>query len=275
MTRLIAAALLATGAVVSAGQLPDPVIAEVAGTRITLSEFRQWLDASRAQGTYMHGVATLTPEGQERILRTLADQRLFAAAAREEGFDRETATQFLVEQRIAELLADRYRERVIGRPSEPELRAYYAANADVFRTGARVKARHILARTREDAQAALSEVRAGADFAEVARRRSADPASGKNGGDLGWVFRGLMVQAFDAALFSLTDGQVSDVVQTGVGFHVIKADEVNLGALSPFEAIRDDVAERVAAERLAAERTRLSARYGLTIHRELLQRGVK
>ena len=114
MTRVIAALLLASVVVVAAGQQADVVVAEVAGTAITLAQFRQWLDGTRRDRGYLQSVAALTPEGQERILQALVDQRLFAAAARDAGIDKEAATQFVLDQRMAELLADRYRERVLG-----------------------------------------------------------------------------------------------------------------------------------------------------------------
>jgi peptidyl-prolyl cis-trans isomerase C len=274
MTRLIIVLLFAS-MTSAAAQERDLVLAEGAGIRITLSEFQQWLEATRAQGGYLQRVTTLTPEGQQRIFQTLIDQRLFAAAAREAGLDRDLALASENESVTASRLAARHRDRVLGQSGEGDLRAYYAANADKFRSGARVKARHILVKTREEAMSALAEIRSGTDFAELAGRISIDATSRRAGGDLGWVGRGVMVRPFDEALFSLAAGQLSDVIQTGFGFHIITVDEVDRGALAPFDAIRAQVVERVSDELIAAERTRLIARYGLTIHQGLLQRGAK
>lgn len=78
----------------------------------------------------------------------------------------------------------------------------------------------------EEARAALEAVRGGEDFATVARRHSDDPGSRDQGGDLGWFRRGRMVPAFERPAFALRPGQVSNIVETGFGFHIIKVERV-------------------------------------------------
>ncbi|HLV25426.1 MAG TPA: peptidylprolyl isomerase [Gemmatimonadales bacterium] len=80
------------------------------------------------------------------------------------------------------------------------------------------------ARTRADS--ILAELRKGADFAEAARNFSADPGSAVNGGDLGWNRRGVMVPAFDFWMFELPPGQLSPIVETSFGYHIIRVDRV-------------------------------------------------
>lgn len=98
-----------------------------------------------------------------------------------------------------------------------------------------------LAQARERAEALLAELRAGADFAEVARTHSEDPGSAANGGDLGWVEPGLMVPDFERAAFSLGKGELSEVVQTEFGFHIIKVSDIRGGSGAGFEELRDQV----------------------------------
>lgn len=117
-------------------------------------------------------------------------------------------------------------------PSEADVKTFYEKNPDEF-SGAR--ASHILIRpdgfdeaSKTKARAAAEDVakqaRAGADFAELARKHSAD-GSAEQGGDLGFFTRGSMVPEFSKAAFNLQPGQVSDVVETQFGFHVIKLAE--------------------------------------------------
>jgi peptidyl-prolyl cis-trans isomerase D len=119
--------------------------------------------------------------------------------------------------------------------TDREVRAYYDANRAQFRRTAQATftiasiskgaAETDEAAALERAQRVRAEIAGGADFAEVARRESADSVSARQGGDLGSFSRGQMVPAFDQAVFSLPIGQVSQPVQTQFGYHVIQVQE--------------------------------------------------
>jgi len=85
-----------------------------------------------------------------------------------------------------------------------------------------VHARHILVTSEDQAIEVRQQIEGGADFAEIAQQRSADPGSKANGGDLGWFARGVMEDTFQAVAFALEPGQLSSPVQTRNGFHVIQ-----------------------------------------------------
>jgi len=122
-------------------------------------------------------------------------------------------------------------------------------------TGERVKARHILLRVDKDAsfkdksaaRRKLADLRAkivaGADFSEMAQKFSDDKGSAVRGGDLGAFMRGQMVPPFEKAAFSLPVGQVSDIVETDFGFHLILVDEKRAAAKLRYEDVEDDLKE--------------------------------
>lgn len=117
-----------------------------------------------------------------------------------------------------------------------------------------------VAAARAEAEALLDSINAGADFAELARAHSDDPGSVDAGGDLGWFRRGQMVREFEDAAFALFDGQVSDVVESDFGFHIIKVERYRAGErqarhilITPDKTEADIARGRELAEELAEE----------------------
>ena len=123
---------------------------------------------------------------------------------------------------------------------------FYEAHTDQFVQGGSARARHILigvspdadeatkTETRERAEELRQEAQQGADFAELARAHSEDPGSAENGGDLGRVTKGQTVPDFEAALFALEIGGISDVVETPFGFHIIQLLDLEESRTVPF-----------------------------------------
>ncbi len=133
--------------------------------------------------------------------------------------------------------------------SEQELRGAYAASLENFKTPEQIHARHILVATNDKSDADKKTLRAkaediakqakgGANFAELAKKSSDDSGNASNGGDLGTFSRGQMVKPFEDVAFSLKAGEVSGVVETQFGYHIIKVEEKFPSKVTPFEEVR-------------------------------------
>lgn len=144
--------------------------------------------------------------------------------------------------------------------AEEELRAAYEQGIEEFTVPEQVRARHILFRlppdadeatvaaARAEAEALLEEIRAGADFAELAQANS-DDSTADAGGDLGWFGTGRMDPAFEEVAFALEVDEVSEVVQTPFGLHIIRVDGKRPAQVRPFEEVRGQLEQQLAFQR--------------------------
>ncbi len=132
------------------------------------------------------------------------------------SIDRERKTQLAVMLQQSRLIASEYARELSPsyKASEGEIDAYLVKHPELDPQ-----------KTRAQAEDILKRVRAGEDFAKLAKEFSSDPGSKANGGDLGWFGKGQMVKPFEDAAFALKPGEVSGIVESQFGYHIIKLDE--------------------------------------------------
>lgn len=132
--------------------------------------------------------------------------------------------------------------------TDEQIATDYETNKDYYLEPAQVKASHILVRTKEEAQAVLDELKKGADFVELAKARSIDTGTAENGGDLGYFGSGQMVEVFEKAAFALAPGQLSGIVESEYGFHVILCVDKKAEYMPTLEEAREKVIEKIKGE---------------------------
>jgi peptidyl-prolyl cis-trans isomerase D len=170
-----------------------------------------------------------------------------------EYFQANRARYQLPEKRTVKVLQlDNERAKQGMSVSDAERRRYYQDRLDDYRQPERVQASHILFRVADKDPAKLAEARkraedllkllkAGADFADLAKRNSQDTANAPKGGDLGWIVRGQTVPEFEKAAFGLTPGSLSEPVQTEFGIHLIKVAAHEVARLRPLEEVQPEI----------------------------------
>ena len=146
-------------------------------------------------------------------------------------------------------------------PTEGEIKFYYDEHKRDFYEEKKVRARHILfkippkaskeeqEKIKKKAEEVLKEAKEGKDFAELAKKYSEDPGSARKGGDLGFFTYKTMVKPFSEVAFSLKPGEISDLVKTPFGYHIIKVEEVKDAKTLPLEEVKDKIIKKVKRQR--------------------------
>ena len=135
--------------------------------------------------------------------------------------------------------------------TEEEMETYFEENSADFAQAEEVRASHILVEDEATAQEVLDKINAGEDFAELAAEYSTD-STAENGGDLGFFGKGKMVEAFETAAWALEVGQVSDIVQTDFGYHIIKVTDKQEAAEAVYEDCKEEIKDILIEEEMNA-----------------------
>jgi foldase protein PrsA len=136
--------------------------------------------------------------------------------------------------------------------SDEDLKNAYEAQKAQYSTPESVEAAHILVKDENLANDILKQIKAGADFAEMAKKYSIDPGSKNNGGQLGYFRKGQMVPEFEKAAFGLKVGEVSNLVKTNFGYHIIKKTGYKPASIMPLEDVRKNLEAQLKSEKQRA-----------------------
>jgi foldase protein PrsA len=137
--------------------------------------------------------------------------------------------------------------------TEDEVESYYKENKSNFDTPESIEVSHILVEDKETAQEILDKLKSGEDFAELAKEYSTDTATAEKGGELGFITSGEMVEEFEKAAFALKVGEISDIVKTDYGYHIIKATDYKEAKESTYEDSKELAKEAALAEKISSE----------------------
>lgn len=196
-------------------------VAEGDGWSITAKEFREKYDSLPADAIPF----VASPEGKKRYLDSLILREIIYHEAERDGITKEPAVINRIEDAGKKVVIEEYLKRKIEgglSPADSQRDAFYQKNKDAFDNAENIRVRHILVKTKEEAEKINKLLADGEDFEKLARENSICPTASE-GGDLGYFKRGDMVEEFDKAAFDLKKpGDISPIVETRFGFHIIE-----------------------------------------------------
>jgi peptidyl-prolyl cis-trans isomerase C len=234
------------GAVNRAANLGTTHVAVVNGEPVLESVLRIYVLTTERKN-----LDELGAEDRERVLNDLIGLQLLAQQAEKEGLTSSRTLGAQIELQRLRLVANAMATDYIEKnpPSDADLQAIYEENLPLL-SGEQYKARHILVPTREEAEAVISQLREGAEFAALAQEH-ADGPTGPNGGALDWFTLDSMPAPFAEAVRSMNIGSYSaEPVQTEFGFHVILLEETRRQEPPPLADIRNDLASAAQRKQL-------------------------
>jgi peptidyl-prolyl cis-trans isomerase C len=240
LAAILAAGITITGASFLAAQDAakgtDPVIARIDGTEIRES------DLALAEEDIGSGMQPSPPEiRREALLTYLIDVAIIAKEAEAQklaqapGFERRVA--FARQKVLMESLLDKESK---GAANDAAMKKIYDESVAQNKPVEEVRARHILVESEDKAKEVLAKIKAGSDFAALAKTESKDPGSA-DGGDLGYFAKEQMVPEFSEAAFKLEKGGLSEPVKSQFGWHIIKLEDKRNKPVPEFEQVKPQI----------------------------------
>ena len=190
------------------------------------------------------------PQVRDQAREMLVTRELILQEANNRGLSQNDAVKEQIEQsRMGILVAAVFQDYVEKEGvAEADLKAAYESVKSQY-TGKEYHVEHILVEKEADAKAITAQLKAGANFEELAKAKSKDPGSAPTGGDLGWVSEKSLVPEFSKAMVQLKKGQITDKpVKTQFGWHIIKMDDVRDVKAPPMEEIKDQLKQMIASD---------------------------
>ena len=226
----------------------DPVVARVNGQEIHRTEVLREIETMGPQAQQVPA-QVLYPQLLQKMIIT----RLVAAKGYEQKLQNEKEVKERLKDAEAQIVADIYVRRTVQpKINEDKIKARYAELSAKYKPEDEVRARHILVPTEAEANDILKQVKDGADFAKLATEKSKDTGSAKNGGDLGYFTRNVMVKPFAEAAFAMKVGEISEKpVKTDFGYHIIKVEDRRKSSAPPLTEVKDQITNQLGQEMVA------------------------
>jgi peptidyl-prolyl cis-trans isomerase C len=231
-------------------KLGSDVVAQVGDDKILASDIEEILSHIPPQYRTKYS----TQQGRREIVDGLVEIKTLAWEARNRGLDKRDSVRmkisYLTDQTLAKELESDLRKNY--QVSDADIQKYYQEHQEKYVVPERIKASHILVDNQAQADTILKQLKKGANFEALAKQYSKD-SSAARGGDLGWFSKGRMDPAFEQAAFALKKGEVSGVVKTPFGYHIIKLEDRKESVSRPMDQLKRPIERALQRERMEKE----------------------
>jgi peptidyl-prolyl cis-trans isomerase C len=248
---------------------PETILATFSGQTITLGEFNQlWEEVPEDYKLQLD---------KSMILDQMISEKLLIQEAKNMGLEEDNNVLEQIEKMTEQILVQVLMEREIldkVEVKDEEISEYYEQNKDSFTEKEQVHLYNILLETEEEAQDVLEQLKAGKDFSEIAKEKSTGPSAAQ-GGDLGYLSKGTIILEIEEVVFALVLEELSEVIKTDFGFHILKITEKKPETIKALEEVKEDIIQTLlpdkqkdAFENLLEE---LKSKSEIEINEELLK----
>jgi len=225
------------------------VLVTIDKEKITMEEFNKELDKIPMNMK----MAVATESGKKSYLDRLIMKKLLLIEANKDKIENEKEFQTRLIDIKEQLLIESLLKKKISSDSQlndEELKKYYDTNKDKFKKGEEINTRHILLKTAEEAKQIKEKLQNGEDFVELAKKYSIDPNAKTTGGEIGFHPKGAIFPEYEEAAFKLTKiGQVSGIVKTQYGYHIIRLEGTKPPAFVSFDEVKDFIKQQMVQEK--------------------------
>ena len=248
---------------------PETILATFSGQTITLGEFNQlWEEVPEDYKLQLD---------KSMVLDQMISEKLLIQEAKNMGLEEDNDVLEQIKKMTEQILVQVLMEREIldkVEVKDEEISEYYEQNKDSFTEKEQVHLYNILLETEEEAQDVLEQLKAGKDFSEIAKEKSTGPSAAQ-GGDLGYLSKGTIIPEIEEVVFALELEELSEVIKTDFGFHILKITEKKTETIKVLEEVKEDIIQtllpdkqKVAFENLLEE---LKSKSEIEINEELLK----
>lgn len=216
---------------------PETILSSFNGQTITLGEFNQLWD--QIPENYK---LQLT---KRNVLDQIISEKLLIQEAKNRDLEQDKDVLEQIKQTTEQILVQSLIEKEIiekVKVDDNEAVTYYEENKDNFITKEQVYLYNILVETEEVAQDILEKLKAGGDFIEIAKEKSTGPSAAQ-GGDLGYVSKGELIPEIENVVFALQIGNISDIIKSEYGFHILKVTDKKPEVLKTFEEVKEEIVQ--------------------------------